>query len=230
MIKLIAPALVCSILFSCNSKKENSAKPDILAANVDSTVRPGDDFFLYANGGWIKRTPIPASESGWGIGNMVQEDIYYKLRKINEDASEEKAANESTSQKIGDFWKSAMDSAGIEKAGLTPLAADMNKIDAIKNTDDLIAESAELQSKGVDCLFSSYIAQDDKNSEMMAVKMDQGGLGLPNRDYYFNTDAQTVKVREAYKTYLLKTFTRIDSLHAQQDADEIFALETALAK
>jgi putative endopeptidase len=230
MIKLIAPAFVCTMLFSCNSKKESSPKPDILAANIDSTVRPGDDFFLYANGGWIKRTPIPESESGWGIGNMVQEDIYYKLRKINEDASEEKATPGSTSQKIGDFWKSGMDSAGIEKAGLTPLAADMNKIDAIKNADDLISVGAELQNKGVDCLFNSYIAQDDKNSEVMAVKMDQGGLGLPNRDYYFNTDAQTVKVRDAYKVYLLKTFKRIDSAHAQQDADEMFALETTLAK
>ena len=227
--QLIAPALLCGILFSCNDKT-TPAKPDILAANIDSTVKPGDDFFMYANGGWIKRTTIPESESGWGIGNMVQDDIYSKLKKINEDAVNEKSAAGSVKQKIGDFWISGMDSAGIEKAGLTPLAADMQQIAAIKSPDDVMSTGAAFQNKGIGCLFNAYVAQDDKNSEVMAVKMDQGGLGLPNRDYYFNTDERTLKVKKAYQDYMLKTFTRIDSMNAQKDADEVFALEMRLAK
>lgn len=231
MKKLIVFSIVCCSLAACNNhSSKESSKPDILAADVDSTVKPGDDFFDFANGGWIKRTTIPASESGWGIGNMVQDDIYAKLKKINEDAVNAKAANGTITQKIGDFWQSGMDSAGIEKAGLTPLAGEMQKIDAIKNTDDLINEVADLHNKGVSSLFSAGVAQDDKNSDVMAVQMSQGGLGLPNRDYYFNTDARTVKVREAYKIYLLKTLMHIDSANAQKDADEIFALETNLAK
>jgi putative endopeptidase len=231
MKKLIAFSIVCCSLAACNNhSSKESSKPDILAADVDSTVRPGDDFFDFANGGWIKRTTIPASESGWGIGNMVQDDIYAKLKKINEDAVNAKAANGTITQKIGDFWVSGMDSAGIDKAGLTPLAGEIQKIDAITNTDQLINEAADLHNKGVSCLFSAGVAQDDKHSDVMAVQMSQGGLGLPNRDYYFNADARTVKVRDAYKIYLLKTLRHIDSANAQKDADEIFALETNLAK
>lgn len=231
MKKTLTVALFCLVFIACKNNSETKVtKTDILAANLDTTVRPGDDFFQYANGGWIKRTPIPDEESGWGIGNMVQDDIYNKLRKINEDAVATKATGGSITQKIGDFWRSGMDSAGIEKAALTPLAADMQKIDAIQTADDVIATGALLQNKGVGCIFSMGIGQDDKNSEVMAVKMDQGGLGLSNRDYYFNTDERTVKVKEAYQTYVLKTFTRIDSTNAKKDADEVFALETKLAK
>ncbi len=221
------------ILFASTAMLQTEAqqktKPDILAANIDKTVKPGDDFFLYANGGWIKRTPIPAAESGWGIGNLVQDDIYNKLKKINQDAVKAKAEKGSTTQKIGSFWRSGMDSVGIEKAGLSPLKEDFKKIDAIASADDVIAVGTTLQTKGIGCMFAAYTGQDDKNSEVIAVQFGQGGLGLPNRDYYFNTDARTIKVKAAYQNYILKTFTRLGNANAQKDMDDVFALETKLA-
>ena len=231
MRNILAFALLCSCLYACNNSGTSSTKPDLLSGNIDSTVKPGDDFFEYANGGWIKKTPIPESESGWGIGNLVQDEIYSRLKKINEDASGAKNDDGSINQKIGDFWQTAMDTVALDKAGITPLQADLDKIKAIQNTTDLLNESAELNKKGVNILFSDYVAQDDKNSEMMAYKLDQGGLGMPNRDYYFKTDERTGKVRTAYKVYLLKTFKQLgnDDAAAQKVADAVYALETKLA-
>ncbi len=229
---IIALALVCCGLYACSNKStQTSAKPDILASNIDSTVKPGDDFFLYANGAWIKKTPIPSSESGWGIGNLVQEEIYTRLKKINDDAVAAKAAEGTISQKIGDFWQSAMDTAALDKAGLSPLKEDLDKISAIQNASDLVALAAQLKRKGVNCLFGDYIAQDDKNSEMMAYRLDQGGLGMPNRDYYFNKDERSLKVKAAYKEYLVKNFQQLgnDEATAQKNAAAVYTLEEKLA-
>lgn len=236
MNRLFLTAFVCAGLLSCKSdpKKTNDAPPvqDILASNIDSSVRPGDDFFLFANGGWIKRTAIPEAESGWGIGNMVQDEIYAKLRKINEDAIKANAAKGSTTQKIGDFWKSGMDSAAIDKAGLTPLKGEFDKIDGLTDVQQLAALIAEFHRKGINCGFGNYIGQDDKNSELMAVFLSQGGLGLPNRDYYFNTDERTVNVKNAYKDYMQKTFSQLmgtDSSMVKTSVKDVFDLETKLA-
>ncbi len=223
--------LIYISLFICviSSNAQQKTKPDILLSNIDKTVKPGDDFFLYANGGWIKRTPIPAAESGWGIGNLVQDDIYDKLKKINEAALKTKAPKGSITQKIGSFWRSGMDSVAIEKAGLSSLLPDIKKIDAITSIDDVIAVVTGFQNKGIGCMFSAYTGQDDKNSDVVAVQFSQGGLGLPNRDYYFNTDERTLKVKAAYQKYMLKTYTRLGNINAQKDADDVFALETKLA-
>lgn len=233
MKQIIAIAFVCGGLYACNSKQtETTAKPDILASNIDSTLKPGDDFFMYANGNWVKNTPIPASESGWGIGQLVQEEIYNRLKKINEDAVAAKADDGTITQKIGDFWQSAMDTAALDKAGLSPLKNDLDKIAAAQNANELIAVAAVLKRKGVNCLFGDYIAQDDKNSEVMAFRLDQGGLGMPDRDYYFNTDERTLKVRSAYKDFLLKTFMQLgnDAATAQKNVNAVYALEEKLAK
>lgn len=179
----------------------------------------------------VEKNPIPASESGWGIGNIVQDTIYNRLRTINENAVKENAANGTITQKIGDFWQSAMDSVALNKAGISPLQPDLDKINSIQNINDLINVAAELKKKGVRCLFSDYVTQDDKNSEMMIYHLGQGGLGMPNRDYYFKTDARTENIRKAYKEYLLKTFRQLgnDSTAAQKNVIAVYALETKLA-
>ncbi len=226
--------IICSALNACKpgNNKDTKPKEDILASHLDTTVSPAENFFEYANGGWIKQNAIPASESGWGIGDLVQEEIYTRLRKINEDAVNDKAAQGFVTQKIGDFWQSAMDSAALDKAGISPLKNDLDKINAIQNTIDLLHEAADLKTKGVRCLFGDYVSQDDKNSDVMAYKLDQGGLGMPNRDYYFKTDTRTEAVRTAYKQYLLKTFTQLgnDDAAAQKNSAAVYALETSLAK
>ena len=216
---------------SCNDQKGAADKKDFLAANLDTTVSPSEDFFMYANGGWIKKNPIPEEESSWGVGNLVQEDIYNRLKKINEDAAAKNASKGSTEQKIGDFWFSGMDSATIDKQGLQPLQADLEKINNIGSINDLISVAAAFHSKGMNVMFSDHIAQDDKNSEVMAYQLSQGGLGMPNRDYYFNTDARTEGVRKAYKQYLLKTFMQLgnDSPTAGKNAKAVYDLETRLA-
>ena len=234
MKKILVFALVCTGFQACKLANHTDTKPatDLLASNLDTTVSPAQDFFEYANGGWIKHNPIPASESGWGIGNLVQEEIYNRLQKINEDAVNAKAAEGTVTQKIGDFWQSAMDTAALNKEGISPLKNDLDKINAIQNTTDLLNVAAELKRKGVNCLFGDYVSQDDKNSGVMAYKLDQGGLGMPNRDYYFKTDARTEQIRNAYKQYLQKTFKQLgnDDTAAQKNSVAVYALETKLAK
>lgn len=230
IIVLVSLILIAAV--SCKEKKADTSKKDILAEDIDSTISPGQDFFLYANGGWIKKNPIPKAESGWGVGYLVQEDIYNRLKKINDDAAAKNAASGSIEQKIGDFWFTGMDSAGIEKQKLQPLQDLFSEISNIKSLNDLIAVAADLHNKGVRVMFTDYVAQDDKNSEVMAYQLAQGGLGMSNRDYYFNTDERTVSVRNGYMTYLKKTFQQLgnDSVTANKNAGSVFELEKSLAK
>jgi putative endopeptidase len=216
---------------ACNNDSGKTAQPDFLANNIDSTVNPADDFFAYAEGTWLKNTAIPEEESSWGIGNLVQEEIYNRLRKINEDASIKKSTT-GVEQKIGDFWYSGMDTLSLEKQGLQPLKADFNEIDGIQSGKDLVSVAARFHNKGIDVLFNDYVGQDDKNSEVYAYQMSQGGLGMPNRDYYFNTDARTEGVRKAYNSYLVQTFMQLgnDSGTALKNAKGVYDLETRLAR
>jgi putative endopeptidase len=219
--------------FSCNtSSPSNSSGNDIIVSDIDSSVLPSQDFFDHANGGWIKRTPIPADESSWGIGYMVQEEIYSRLKKINEDAAREKSAPRTVAQKVSDFWESGMDTLSIQKEGLAPLKEDLDLINKIGSVADIVHVAALFHRKGIGCLFTEYIAQDDKNSEEMAYQLYQGGLGMRNRDYYFNTDSKTVAVRNAYQKYLYKTFRELgdDSNASVKNAQSVFQLEAGLAK
>ncbi len=210
-------ALALLSLAACHNE-EKQAPADFLAQDLDTTVSPGADFFQYANGGWIKSTTIPAAESGWGVGNLVQEDIYQRLRTISEKAATDTATAGSVTRQIGDLWTSGMDSAAIDKQALSPLQPELDSIRAVRNIPGLLQEAALLQEKGVSCLFSDYVGQDDKNSSQMAFQLGQGGLGLPNRDYYFKTDAKSTMVRTAYQQYLFLTFRQLgaDSVTATQ--------------
>ncbi|MEJ7684906.1 MAG: M13 family metallopeptidase [Segetibacter sp.] len=216
--------------FACTNTEKKNLPPDFLAKNIDTTVNPANDFFDYAVGNWAKNTPIPAEESAWGIGNIVQEEIYTRLRKINEKAADEKSIK-GIEQKIGDFWYSGMDTLSIEKQGLKPLKADLDKINQIRSLNDLINVASDFHNKGMNVLFNDYVAQDDKNSEVYVYQLMQGGLGMPNRDYYFKTDSRTIGVQKAYNTYLIKTFRQLgnNNTTAKIISESVYNLEKRLA-
>ncbi len=226
------PIIISFLFFAACHSTEKKEAPDFLAENIDTTVNPASDFFAYANGGWIKKNPIPSDQSAWGIGYLVQEDIYTRLRSINEKAAAEQSASGSISQKIGDFWFSGMDSASIERQGLAPLMPNLLQIRKIYNLQTLLREAAELHKMGIGAVFGDGVSQDEKKSDQMAYHLQQGGLGMPDRDYYFNTDEKTVHVRAAYRLYLYKSFRTLgqDSAGAVAAANGVYQLESRLAK
>ncbi|MFD2521506.1 M13 family metallopeptidase [Emticicia soli] len=219
-------------LTSCQSKSSESSQRDILAEVVDTTVSPKDDFFKYAVGTWLKQNPIPASESSWGIGSMVQEETYARLRGISEKSAKEPGSEGSNEQKIGDFWFTGMDSVSIEKQGINPVKADLDRIAAIKDIQGVLTEISLQHTYGIGSLFSPYIFQDEKNSEEQALHLYQGGLGLPDRDYYFNTDSRTINIRKEYKAHLQRMFKLLgnDEATATKNMNNVYALEETLAK
>lgn len=229
--KWLTIAFIVTAISCKNSTHTESVKADILAANIDSTVSPSDDFFDFACGKWIKNNPIPDDETSWGIANLVYEELYKRKLKINEDAIAAKSKNK-IQQQLADFWIAAMDTNKIEQERLTPLDPLLQKIDRAKNVKDIMALTAELHRIGVGVFFSEWVSQDAKNSEQMMYHLYQGGLGMPNRDYYFNTDNKSTHVRELYPSYIAQILrlSGADSIQAKAAAARIMALETNLAK
>ncbi len=225
------------MLAACNSLTNEiqtaTIGKDVLQSHIDSTVNPAEDFFDYANGGWIKSNAIPADESSWGIGNLVIEENLKRLRKINEDAAKSNTTAGSNYQKIGDFWKTAMDSSAIEQQGLKPLQPYFSKIDSIKDINSFALADAALNKIGVNTIIGFSVTQDDKHSDSMVVKFRQSGLFLPDREFYFKKDSTSLAIDEAYKTYIKNVLVMsgaADTLTAQKEADKIFAMELELAK
>jgi putative endopeptidase len=179
----------------------------------------------------MKNNQIPADETSWGIGELVQKELYAKLLKINTDA-EQKAEKSGSGQQIGDFWYSAMDTVNIEKNGITPLHDELLRIDGMKTKEDVLAQAAHMHTFGANVFFDEGVSQDPKHSDVEAYMMTQGGLGLPNRDYYFNTDARTAKVREQYPAFVATIFQLMgaDSSTAAKKAAGVIAFEATLAR
>jgi putative endopeptidase len=205
---------------------------DFLAAHIDTSTSPGVDFFQYANGAWLKAHPIPASEAGWGIGNEVDDELYARLRGISESAAAAPQAPGSDQQKIGDFWATAMDVAKADQLGVHPLDAELARIDAIRSANGVLDTVFAFKPIGVGGLFRIGIGQDDKDSATMAVQVRQGGLGLPERDFYFNPEAGVAKIRAAYVEHIARTFMLLgrDPAAAKDAAAKVMAFETSLAR
>jgi len=201
---------------------------------MDTAVKPQDDFYLYANGGWLKRNPVPPEYARWGSFTELEEKNNEALHKITEKtANSHVDANAAPEvQKVGDYYASGMDEKTIEAARTKPLEDELKRIDAIKDRADLLSAIARLHTIGVDAFFEFGSGQDAKDSTRDIAQAHQGGLGLPDRDYYTKTDEDSKKKRAAYVDHVTKMLTLLGEApgKAADDARKIVALETSLAK
>ncbi|MGA9355754.1 MAG: M13 family metallopeptidase N-terminal domain-containing protein, partial [Terriglobales bacterium] len=173
---------------------------------LDKTVDPCTDFYTYACGKWSVQNPIPADRSSWGRFDELAERGQYTVRDILEKAAIERAGRTPNEQKIGDYYASCMDESAIEKAGANPLSFDFQDIAAMQSKKDLPRHIAYLQSAGADVLFGFDSGSDFKNADQIIAQLDQGGLGMPDRDYYFKEDPKSVELRQKYVAHVQKMF------------------------
>jgi predicted metalloendopeptidase len=201
-------------------------------STFDLSVKPQDDFFRYANGTWLKNTPIPPEYSRWGSFNELSVRNIEDLNKICQAAAAKGANGSPLDKMVGDFYTSGMDLAAVNAAGADPIKPELDLIAAVKTPADVMAEIAHLQSIGCPVGFAFFAAADAKNSDMAIGQLRQGGLGLPNRDYYINDDDKSKKIREQYVEHVSKTLQLLGDAPAAADAGAkaVLALETELAK
>ncbi|MES2426622.1 MAG: M13 family metallopeptidase [Bacteroidota bacterium] len=235
-IHLIMAGAICvtASAFVVDNIKPLPKKKYIDPANMDLSVKPGDDFFEYANGAWVKKNPIPAKQTRWGAFNILAQENTDRLVAILKEAS--KTAGQpkgSLKQRVGDMYASGMDSLTIEKRGYEPIKSDLERIARIKNTDEVVAEVTYERAHAIASpLFGFGVGPDQKHPNVNIVNFSQGGTSLPDRDYYLKNDARTVKIQNAYKQYIVNLFslTGTDTKEAVKNADVIFGIEAKLAK
>ncbi|NTS39458.1 M13 family metallopeptidase [Flavisolibacter sp. BT320] len=216
------------LAFAPNEKKPKYIDP----ANMDQSVKPGDNFYQYANGGWLKKNAIPAAKTSWGSFNVLREESSQRLRTLLEEAVKSNKADRLT-RLIGDFYRSGMDSTAIEARGYTPIKPELDRLAAITDKQQVVAEVAALRTKGIASpLFGMFVAQDRKNVTQYVVQLGQGGTSLPDRDYYLKTNARSSTIRKAYRDHLERMFALVgeNGATAAYSADAILRIETALAK
>ncbi|HEX4641022.1 MAG TPA: M13-type metalloendopeptidase [Chthoniobacterales bacterium] len=249
------PALGQSPATAPNTSTDTSAKPQVDKnpppldpKNMDTSVKPGDDFYLFANGGWIKNNPVPPEFSRWASFTELSERNNDALKEIAEKAaggnapadaskdSKKAKGNDKTAsadvQKVGDFYASGMNETAIDAAKADPLQDEFKKIDAMKDRKDVLKEIGHFHAMGWRALFFFISGQDDKDSTKVIAQAYQGGLGLPDRDYYTKTDEASQKLRDQYVEHVAKMLTLSGTAadQAAKDAQKIMTLETSLAK
>lgn len=200
---------------------------------MDNNIRPGNDFFRYVNGEWLKNATVPNDKSKYSVFDELDDknddDLYYLINEIAANKNTPKGSDE---QKIRDLFNTGMDTEKIEADGLTHLKPLLDKVDKITNTSQLIDCIIELQSKGINALFNFYAHADRINSDITILYFFQGGLGLPERDYYLLDDKHFADIRQEYKQHIEKMFALINTQPdtAKSAAEKIIGLETELAK
>jgi putative endopeptidase len=223
---------VAMVSFAPPGKKQKAKRKFIDPANMDLSVKPGDNFYLYANGNWIKKNPVPPSKTTWGSFLELREESSKKLRTLLEEAMAGGDKNP-RAEKIGNFFRSGMDSITIEKKGYTPIQQDLQRIHAIKDINGILDEIANQRNEAIaSSILAISVGQDRKNVTQHVPQVSQSGTSLPDRDYYLKNDARSLDIRNKYKVHLAKMFALIgkSSEQAEKAADAIMRIETALAK
>jgi len=217
---------------SSHSGEAQGQIPSFDAAALDKGADPCVDFYQYACGGWMKNNPIPADQPIWGRFNELAERNRTILRGILEKAAVQTAGRTPNEQKIGDYYASCLDEAAINKKGAAVLKPEFERIDAVKDKSGLPALVAHLHGEGVNVLFGFYSGADFKNAKEVIGQADQGGLSLPDRDYYLKDDPKSVELRKAYVQHVTNVFKLLgDSPEkAEAHAHAVMNIETALAK
>ena len=217
---------------SGQSSETQTGTHGLNTADLDRTANACVNFFQFADGGWVAANPIPPAYSRWGTFNTLlnhNQDVLHQI--LDEAAANRDAAPGSNEQKIGDYYASCMDEAQIEKEGIEPLQPELTQISNISTVQQLVAEVARLQSAGVNVLFRFGATQDYKNSTQEIASAGQGGLGMPDRDYYLNPDDRSQKIRTAYVQHITNMFELMgDDDAAAQEAQSVMNIESELAK
>jgi putative endopeptidase len=236
LVKYLLFVIPAVVAVSCKQQQKDTDVPKRTVffdkTGMDTTVKPGDNFFLYANGKWIKDTKIPGDENSWGLGNILYNDNQKHLHSILDDVSVDDNPAGSKEQKVADLYKSGMDTATIEKLGYGPVKPLLAKIDTVKDYKGLWQLAAAGFKNGDGLLLGFYVSPDDKISTKNVAHFDQTGLTLPEKGYYFKTDSASKKIRDEYVKYIAKLFTLtgVDPKMAASKADGILKLETEIAK
>ena len=200
--------------------------------NIDTTANPCTDFYQYACGSWMKNNPIPADQARWGRFDQLTERNRNVLREILETASKPDASRDATERLIGDYYAACMDEKAVEAAGLKPLEEELGRIRGLQDKAQLAAAVAHLQRGGADVMFQFSSGQDFKDSNQVIAQVDQGGLGLPERDYYLKQDGQSEELRRKYVAHLARMFELAGEkpAEAKAGAETVMKIETALAQ
>lgn len=230
---LLGCCALSASFFSCSLRKsDQQVFIDPLVAHIDTTVRPQDDFWSFANGQWFKENPIPSSEKENGIFTIVADTVKAQVLELCRSLSGKDFEKGSNEQKIGDLYYSGMDSVNLNKKGLSELKDYLDRIDQWSDMRNLGALTAYLSSISENPFFSFYVGQDDMNSDVIAVSLGQGGTSLPSKNYYFNQDDQSKAIRDAFVTYTKSVFRLMgyDVDKAEAAAKKQLEIETAMAK
>jgi putative endopeptidase len=231
-IAVLVPAFVVRAQPSASSP-ESPFSRSIDPKNIDRTVSPTQDFYRFANGGWLAANPVPPEYARWGSFNELNEKNLADLRTILEAAAANTSApHGSIDQKVGDFYASAMDSVTAEREGVRPIAEEFARVERIQSISDVAAEIAHQHLGLGNPLFEVGAAQDAKNAAVVITQLYQGGLGLPDRDYYTKEDDKSKQIRQEYLDHMTRMFTIAgdDSSSALMEAKAVMAIETRLAK
>ena len=228
---LIIPVLFFILSCNQNNKEESGPRRSLNLANIDSSVKPGDNFFLFANGKWFDTARIAAAESNAGNALEMYNFTKNHVKSILDSLSVSPNKPGSVEQKVGDFYAAGMDSVSIEKSGYDPVKPSLQKILEIKDVKGIMQFAAEQTTLNNNVLIGQYVNADEKNSSINIACYAQDGIGLPDRDYYFKTDPSTLAVVKAYKEYIQKLFTLTgdDTATAAKNMTGVYELEKQLA-